>query len=131
MTSRRGRVLLVEDEAIIAMLLEDMLTDLGYEVVAVAGHMAEAAKLANELAIDLAVIDVNLNGVRTYPVAEILESRSIPFVFATGYGEAGLTERLKKVPILQKPFQDEDLGAAIARATAAGRGAALSVDAKR
>lgn len=113
----RRRVLVVEDEALVAMLVEDILTDLGHEVAAVAGRLAVAEQAARDLAIDLAIIDLNLNGERTYPIAEILEQRGIPFVFATGYGAAGLEGRWAHVPALQKPFQPEDLSAAIKRVT--------------
>lgn len=107
------RVLVVEDEAMVAMLLEDMLADLGHTVVATAGRMDRAMKLAMELSIDLAIVDVNLNGVHTYPLASILASRHVPFVFATGYGAGGLEEEWKDTTVLQKPFQESDLADAI------------------
>ena len=103
------RVLIVEDEVLISMLLEDMLADLGYAVAATASRVEEAVKLARELEIDAAVLDVNVNGQEVYPVAEALAARDIPFVFATGYGERGLPDAYKKRPTLQKPFQQETL----------------------
>ena len=77
------RVLIVEDEGMVAMLLEDMLTDLGHEVVATIGQMDGAAELVAEAAIDVAVLDVNLNGEHTYSLATVLKARGVPFIFAT------------------------------------------------
>ena len=113
MTKASLRVLLVEDEAIIAMLLEDMLGDLGHRVAAIAGRIDQAAKLAAELPVDLAIIDVNLNGEQTYALAETLAGRGVPFIFATGYGVSGLKEEWRRVPTLQKPFQEGALKEAI------------------
>ena len=94
-----------------------MLADLGHQVAATAGRMDHAMRLANELPIDLAIIDVNLNGEQTYPLATLLASRQIPFVFATGYGADGLQEEWRNIPVLQKPFQLIELAEAIVRAT--------------
>ena len=88
-TARR-RVLVVEDEILIGMLLEDMLGELGYAIAATASRVDEAAALARDGEFDAAILDVNLNGQDVYPVADILAARGIPFVFATGYGERGL-----------------------------------------
>jgi CheY-like chemotaxis protein len=112
--SARRRVLVVEDEIMIRMLLEDMLADLGYGVAASAGGLDEALALARESEFDLAILDVNLNGRSVYPVAEVLEQRGVPFVFSTGYGERGLPEPYRNRPTLQKPFQLENLDQALA-----------------
>lgn len=106
-------MLVVEDESLVAMLVEDLLTDLGHEVVAIGARLEEATQLARELVIDLAVVDLNLNGEHSYPVAEALAARNIPIVFATGYGGAGLKEEWRHAPVLQKPFQPHELAAAI------------------
>lgn len=103
------RVLVVEDEILIGMLLEDMLHELGYEVAATASRVEDAKTLAREAQVDAAILDVNLNGQEVYPVAEILADRGIPFVFATGYGERGLPPAYRQRPTLQKPFQQETL----------------------
>ncbi len=108
------RALLVEDEAIIAMMIEDMIGDLGHEVVARAGDLAAASAQARDLAIDFAILDVNLDGEATFPVAEILAARGIPFVFATGYGVTEETAQYKNAPTLQKPFQASELAKALA-----------------
>jgi CheY-like chemotaxis protein len=107
------KVLIIEDESIVAMMIEDLIVDMGHEVVGTAGRLEQAQKLATELALDFAIVDVNLNGQLTYPVAETLKARGVPFVFATGYGAQGLKDEWKQSPVLQKPFQPEDLARAI------------------
>jgi CheY-like chemotaxis protein len=100
------RVLLVEDEAMIAMLLEDILGELGCEVVGPAYALARALELAGgEAPIDVAILDVNLAGRPVYEVADVLRARQVPMVFSTGYGEAGLREVDRNVPVLGKPFR--------------------------
>lgn len=110
------RVLIVEDEGMVAMLLEDMLTDLGHEVVATVGRMDRAAQLISETSADVVILDVNLNGEQTYSLASVLASRGIPFIFATGYGAAGLNEEWRSKPTLQKPYQARDLDRAMRQA---------------
>jgi CheY-like chemotaxis protein len=118
MTSNAGlQILVVEDESMVAMMLEDMLEDLGHEVIATSGRMAEASKLVSNASADLAILDVNLNGQETYPLADSLAAREIPFIFATGYGSSGIKAKWSGVPVLQKPFQSRDLAQAINRAT--------------
>lgn len=107
------RILVVEDEAIVAMLLEDMLGELGYEVVGPVTHLDRALDLARGAPIDAAVLDVNVNGKDTYGVADALRARAIPFVFATGYGTKELAERFRDTPITQKPFHRDDLERAL------------------
>lgn len=107
------KVLIIEDESIVAMMIEDLIVDMGHEVVGTAGRLEQAQKLADELAIDFAIVDVNLNGQHTYPVAETLKQRGVPFVFATGYGAQGLKDEWKQSSVLQKPFQPEDLARAL------------------
>lgn len=103
------RIMVIEDEGIVAMLLEDMLNGLGHEVVASASNIERASALAGEVDIDLAILDVNLNGHHTYPLAETLSARGIPFIFATGYGNAGLKSEWRNAKVLQKPFTERDL----------------------
>ena len=111
------RVLLVEDEGAVAMLLEDMLVELGHQVVAVAAKLETAEPLVARGGFDLAVLDVNLGGRYSYGLAETLMSRGTPFLFVTGYGAAGLGPRWKDAPVLQKPFEQRQLGEMIARLT--------------
>jgi DNA-binding response OmpR family regulator len=102
------RVLLVEDESLVAMMVEDMLLDLGCEVV-VAMRLDKALAYARSEAFDFAVLDVNLGETRSYPVADLLCERCTPFLFATGYGQRGLDANYRGVPVLQKPYQVEPL----------------------
>jgi len=107
------RVLVVEDELMIRMLLEGMLTDLGHTVAAEAGGIDEAVALAKKETFDVAVLDVNLNGHPVTPVVEILVERGVPFLFASGYGLRGVPEAYRAIPTLQKPFQADALAQAI------------------
>jgi CheY-like chemotaxis protein len=117
-TAGGKRVLVVEDELMIRMLLEGMLTDLGYSVAAEAGSIDEALSLANAAQFDVAVLDVNLNDKPITPVVEVLVRRGVPFVFASGYGRGGVPEAYRQNPTLQKPFQVEALALAIDAALA-------------
>ena len=114
MAERRLRVLIVEDEMLVAMNIEDMLLDLGHEVAGLASRLAPAMALAREAQFDLAMLDVNLAGEQSFPVARALVERGIPFLFATGYGVKGVAEEFRSFPVLQKPFRMRDLGEAIA-----------------
>jgi CheY-like chemotaxis protein len=102
-------VLVVEDEYLIRMLLEDMLDELGYGVIAAVGTISEARQVATSGEFNAAILDVNLDGQEIYPVADILTKRGLPFVFVTGYGERSLPEPYRGRPALQKPFQAEQL----------------------
>ena len=113
-SSATRRVLVVEDEYLIRMLLEDMLTDLGYGVAAAVGTVAEASQVAASGEFNAAILDVNLDGQEIYPVADILAKRGLPFVFVTGYGERSLPEPYRGRPALQKPFQAEQLKTTLA-----------------
>lgn len=107
------RLLVVEDEFLIRMLLEDMLSELGYNVAAAVGTLAEARDFAAKGDITAAILDVNLEGQEIFPVAEILAERGLPFVFVTGYGERGLPDAYRSHVSLQKPFQTEQLERAL------------------
>lgn len=101
------RLLLVEDEAMVAMMVEDMLRDLGCVVVEVAGTVSSGLALAERegLEIDGALLDVNLGAERVYPVAAALKARGVPFIFSTGYSTAGIADLFAGVPILPKPYE--------------------------
>jgi CheY-like chemotaxis protein len=115
------RVLVVEDELMIRMLLQDMLDDLGHTLAGEAGRIDEALALARQADFDIAILDVNLNGQPISPVVEVLIARGLPFVFATGYGQRGVPERYRQIPTLQKPFQADALAVALEAAAPAGR----------
>ena len=110
------RVLVVEDEAIIAMMAEDMLTDLGCEVAAIETTLSGALERAGGGDFDVALLDMNLNGDDSGPVASRLQAAERPFVFTTGYGDAGRPAGFEDVPLVCKPYRASDLGAAIAKA---------------
>lgn len=109
-----SKVLLVEDEMLIAMHVEDMLIELGFEIVGPAMRLEQALEIARDGSFDLAVLDVNLANERSFPVADVLRERKIPFLFATGYGLAGLTDDYKGTITLRKPFDSRQLKDAIA-----------------
>ncbi len=115
-------VLIVEDEGLVAMMIEDMLLDLGCQVVASVAELKQACAIAAAAQIDLAVLDVNLRGERSFPVAEILRARGIPFMFSTGYGAEGLPAEFSKCAVLNKPFSAKSLEQAVALALAVSQG---------
>jgi CheY-like chemotaxis protein len=115
------RVLVVEDELMIRMLLQDMLADLGNTLAGEAGRIEDAVALARQGEFDIAILDVNLNGQPISPVVEVLLERGVPFVFATGYGQRGVPEPYRGSPTLQKPFQADALAEAINAASAVDR----------
>jgi CheY-like chemotaxis protein len=103
------KVLVVEDEAIIAMMIEGMLEALGCEIVSSVAHVAQACEIAAKANINLAVLDVNVAGVPVFPVAEVLRRREIPFLFSTGYGASGLPSEFLGHQVLGKPFSEKEL----------------------
>ncbi len=98
------RVLVVEDEVMVSWMLEDMLTDSGYEIVGPAASVNQALAMVEAEAIDLAILDINLNGERSYPVADALIARGVPFAFSTGYNKEGMPVCYRDFPVLQKPL---------------------------
>lgn len=110
------RVLVVEDESLVAMLLETMLEDMGCTPVGPASTVDEGLKLASEERLDAALLDVNVAGTPVFAVAEALESRGIPLVFSTGYGEGGLPENWRGRPTVQKPFTEAVIRDALMKA---------------
>lgn len=107
-----ARVLIVEDEIIVALFMEDILAEFGYRVAGVVSRLDEA--MARDADFDVAVLDVHLNGKSVFDFADKLAGTGTPFVFATGYGERGIPERHKDRPVLQKPFSPEALKSALA-----------------
>jgi DNA-binding NtrC family response regulator len=115
--SRRLRILIVEDEAMIRMMLVDMLEDIGHDVAAEAATLDEARRCAQEVDFDVAILDVNLGGEQIFPVVDIIGKRKLPFLLSTGYGASGLPEAYRNAPVLQKPFEFDRLREAIAGLT--------------
>lgn len=107
------RVLIVEDEIVVALFMEDMLAELGYEVAGVVCHVDEALARAGTADFSLAVLDVHLNGKEVFPFADRLAEIGMPFVFATGYGPRGIPERFAGRPVLAKPFVPGELKRAL------------------
>jgi CheY-like chemotaxis protein len=103
------RVLLVEDEALVAMMIQECLTEYGHSVVGPIGRAAEALAAAKQGEFDAAILDINLSDGMAYPVAEILSQRGVPFAFVTGYEADRVDERFSNVPVLQKPIERQML----------------------
>jgi CheY-like chemotaxis protein len=120
MSALQGRrILCLEDEPIVAMTLEDMLIDLGAEVVGPVGSIPEALALAEGESLDAALLDINIRGERSYAVAEALKARGIPMVFATGYGESGW-DGAPDAPILDKPYTQRGVALSLGKVLGAG-----------
>lgn len=107
------RILVVEDEIFISMLLEDMLMDLGCSKIDIAASVDKALELLAAAMPDFAILDINLNGQKSFPVADLLHRRDVPFVYISGYGEGGLEGGRPGARILQKPFRVNDLRSVI------------------
>ena len=108
-TKNAIRALIVEDEALVALMLADMLSDLDVFVVGVASDLKKAISMAHSETVNFAILDLKLSGDETYEVADILTARSLPFAFATGYGRDRLLKQDRHCPILQKPFDIGEL----------------------
>jgi CheY-like chemotaxis protein len=104
-------ILLVEDEVLVAILLEDMLGELGCARVVSASTVTDALAQLSGFRPDAAMLDVNLAGEMVYPVAERLAAENIPFVFTTGYGARGVADAWAGRPVLQKPYSMDALSA--------------------
>lgn len=101
------RILVVEDESLVAMLLETILEDMGCTPVGPISNVDEAlSTVAEEAHIDAALLDVNVAGQQVFPVAAALKARGVPFVFSTGYGEGGLPDEWRGQTTIQKPFTE-------------------------
>lgn len=111
------RILIVEDESLVAMLMETILEDMGATPVGAISTVEEALTIvAEDAALDAALLDVNVAGTEVFPVADALKSKGIPFVFSTGYGESGLPDRWRGHPTIQKPFTEDAVRSALFKA---------------
>ncbi|QRM28502.1 response regulator [Microvirga sp. VF16] len=104
---RQPRVLIVEDETMVSILIEDMVCDLGGHVVGPAANFEQAMTLALEADIDLAILDINVDGHVVYPIADVLRYRNIPFIFMTGYDSSVIPQRYQHNCVLLKPFSHQ------------------------
>ena len=109
------RVLVVEDEMLVLIMIEDMLADLGCQSVTAAATVDKALALINAQVFDVALLDVNLNGNDSHPVAEALSARGVPFVYSTGNTGHSLRAGYSDRPMLKKPFKYDELAAILAR----------------
>jgi len=107
------RILVVEDEMTVAMLIEDMVHELSFEIACVVPRLEDAMRLADSDEFDVAMLDVHLNGKTVFPFAAELERRGIPFLFATAYGARGIPQEYRHHPVLEKPFGPLDLSRAL------------------
>jgi PAS domain S-box-containing protein len=103
------RVLVVEDEALVAMMIQEFLTEYGHSVVGPIGRASEALAAAKQTDYDAAILDINLGDGTAYPVAEIVAARGVPFVFVTGYEADTVDDRFSHIPVLQKPIERQAL----------------------
>ncbi|WP_395945598.1 response regulator [Brevundimonas sp.] len=111
------RVLVVEDESLVAMLLETILEDMGCTPVGPVANIDDGEAMARDTAdLDAALLDVNVAGRQVFPVAEALRARGVPFVFSTGYGEGGLPEEWRGNTTIQKPFTEAAVRDALMKA---------------
>ncbi len=115
------RVLVVEDEMTVAMLIEDMVCELRYEIAAVASRVEDAMRLLDSDSFDLAILDVHLDGKTVFPFAEALDAREIPYLFATAYGTRGIPSEFREHLVLQKPFGPVELRTALMSVAGASR----------
>lgn len=113
MQKTNARFLVVEDEALVSLLIEDMLVELGHDVVAAVATVEQALRRVAAEDFDAAILDVNLAGTPSYAIADALGAKGVPFVFSTGYGARGLRPDFKDRPVLQKPFQMQELKRAL------------------
>ncbi len=128
------RLMIVEDEALIAMMAEDMIEGLGHRVVRICPSLKDALEACQEGGFDAALLDVNLNGDSSMPVAAALKARSCPFAFTTGYGSNGVDDAHRDMPVLTKPYALGDLEAmlgALADQLAGTSSMTSSVDSNR
>jgi CheY-like chemotaxis protein len=110
------RVLIVEDEMLVALMIEDLLQELGCNTVGPCGNVRTALEIARTEPLDLAVLDVNLDGEKVYPVAMLLTERNIPFLFVSGYGDEAIPHDHSAWKVCTKPFRGDDLAAMLSEA---------------
>jgi CheY-like chemotaxis protein len=115
------RVLIVEDSALVAMHLEEVLAEAGCEIVGILSRVGQAAEAVGRLAPDVALLDINLHGEKVFSLARQLQERHIPIVFSSGYARPALPRDFAGAPYISKPFEPEDLLAALRSAAGTSR----------
>jgi two-component SAPR family response regulator len=116
-------VFVVEDEALVALNLEDMLAELGCSIVGPVMRLDRAEKMLEDgISADVAILDVNVAGQMVFPFARRLADKGMPLVFATGYGSAGLPDEFRHMTVLQKPYTLDDVALGLRSAMAKGDG---------
>ena len=110
------RFMILDDETIIALDLADMLHDLGHSVVAMVNRVAVGIEFATHGVLDMAILDINVHGVASFPLARILQDRGVPIIFASGYGGRGLIDGFRDALFLTKPYSIDDLKKVVAKA---------------
>jgi two-component SAPR family response regulator len=118
-----NKIMVVEDEALVALALRDSLDELGFSVIGPFSRISEAMIALRNNHVDAAVLDVNLGGELIYPLADVLTADHVPFVFITGYGADEIERRYASIPILQKPIEPGALKSVFASRAGVGRGA--------
>lgn len=113
-TRPASKILIVEDEFLIALHLADLLVEMGYRIAGPVDNLDEAIVFARDEEIDFAILDINLAGTRSFPVADVLKQRGIPFLFESGYGSDGLVDGYRHITTLAKPYAPQELERAIA-----------------
>ncbi|MBC8094609.1 MAG: response regulator [Akkermansiaceae bacterium] len=109
------RVLVIEDEMLILMMIEDMLADLGCDSVAVASKIGPAISLIEGQDFDTAMLDMNLDGIESYPIADALKAREVPYFFSTGNSLTNMKDGYRDQDVLKKPFTFEQLSNMLSR----------------
>jgi DNA-binding response OmpR family regulator len=115
MIKQPARILVIEDESLVGMLIEQAIIEIGCEVAGVASQIDTALELIASSQFDAAVLDINLRGEMSFPAARALRAKGAPFAFATGYEATQIPSDLRDAPVLQKPFQTEQLEATLRR----------------
>lgn len=106
---RLGTVLILEDEALVSLLIEDIVRDLGAQTVHLFGDADEAREAAQTATLDCAILDVMVRGGNSHEIADILDGRGVPFIFSTGSGGDGIPQQHRHRPVVAKPFADADI----------------------
>jgi CheY-like chemotaxis protein len=114
------RVLLVEDDILVAMFVEEILNELGYELARDSRNVAEALIAVERGGFDIAILDVNIAGEKVYPVADALSAAGIPYIFSSGYGRASMPQPYASGLVVAKPYRLQDLESVLAQAAHAG-----------